>query len=339
MGRKPTKNLHLPPRMRLKQTLRGKTYYYYDLGGKPRRWIALGPDFVEALRAYADLEQGNSDRLAVITFRHVAQRYQSEVLPKKARETQRTNMIQLARLFEFFDNPPASLDDIRPIHVRKYLDWRRQSPVAANREIALFSHIFNMAREWGATDRPNPCMGIKKHKEIGRDVYVDDHLYRLLWDKADVALRDAMDLAYLTGQRPADVLKIDERHVRGGVIEVRQNKTRTVLRIEVRGELEMLLSRIAERKSSYKVRSTALVVDEAGRPLGSAGLRFRFDRAREAARIEKSAFQFRDLRAKAGTDKEALSDIREAQALLGHGSVAMTEHYVRKRGKRVTPTK
>ncbi|MGS1002648.1 tyrosine-type recombinase/integrase [Burkholderia glumae] len=339
MGRKPTKNLHLPPRMRLKQTSRGKTYYYYDMGGKPRRWIALGSDFVEALRRYADLEQGNRDKLAMITFRHVAQRYQSEVLPKKARETQRTNVIQLERLFEFFDNPPASLNEIKPIHIRKYLDWRRSYPVAANREIALFSHIFNMAREWGATDHPNPCMGIRKHKEVGRDVYVDDRLYRLLWNKADLALRDAMDLAYLTGQRPADVLKIDERHIRDGVIEVRQNKTRAILRIEISGELATLLSRIAARKSSYKIRSTALIVDEAGRPLGSAGLRFRFDRAREAAGIEKSAFQFRDLRAKAGTDKEAFSDIREAQALLGHGSVAMTEHYVRKRGKRVTPTK
>ncbi|WP_218921413.1 tyrosine-type recombinase/integrase [Burkholderia sp. MSMB2157WGS] len=325
--------------MRLKQKLRGKTYYYYDMGGKPRRWIALGSDFVEALRRYADLEQGNRDKLAMITFRHVAQRYQCEVLPKKARETQRTNMIQLERLFEFFDNPPALLDEIKPIHIRKYLDWRRSYPVAANREVALFSHIFNMAREWGATDQPNPCMGIRKHKEVGRDVYVDDHLYRLLWNKADQALRDAMDLAYLTGQRPADVLKIDERHIRDGVVEVRQNKTRTVLRIEISGELATLLSRIAVRKASYKIRSTALIVDEAGRPLGSAGLRFRFDRAREAAGIEKSAFQFRDLRAKAGTDKEAFSDIREAQALLGHGSVAMTEHYVRKRGKRVTPTK
>ncbi|BBE09978.1 integrase family protein [Mycoavidus cysteinexigens] len=52
-------------------------------------------------------------------------------------------------------------------------------------------------------------------------------------------------------------------------------------------------------------------------------------------------FQFRDLRAKAGTDKEVGSggNIREAQALLGHSSVAMTEHYVRKRGRVVGPTK
>ncbi|WP_321857220.1 tyrosine-type recombinase/integrase [Paraburkholderia tropica] len=339
MGRKPTVNLHLPPRMRIKRTLRGKSYYYYDMGGKPRRWQALGGDFVEALRLYADLEQGNRSGRALVTFRHVAERYLVEVLPNKSRETQRTNLIQLEKLYAFFDVPPAPLDEIKPIHIRKYLDWRKASPVAANREIALFSHVFNKAREWGATDRPNPCAGVRKHKEAGRDVYIGDDVYNAVWEKADLPLREAMDLAYLTGQRPADVLKMDERDVRDGVVSVRQNKTGTRLRIEIVGELDALLRRLAKRKLLHSPRSTRLIVDENGRPLGRAALRFRFDRAREAAGILKDDFQFRDLRAKAGTDKEDASDLRGAQSLLGHGSVAMTEHYVRKRGVKVTPTR
>ncbi|WP_208490377.1 tyrosine-type recombinase/integrase [Paraburkholderia tropica] len=325
--------------MRLKQTSRGKTYYYYDMGGKPRRWKALGGDFVEALRVYADLEQGNRTARALVTFRHVAERYLTDVLPSKAAETRRTNLVQLEKLYMFFDSPPAPLDEIKPIHIRKYLDWRKASPVSANREIALFSHIFNKAREWGATDRPNPCVGVRKHRETGRDVYVGDGLYKAVWEKADLPLREAMDLAYLTGQRPADVLKMDERDVRDGVVWVRQNKTGARLRIEVVGELESLLRQLGLRKATHNPRSTRLVVDEHGRPLGRAALRFRFDRAREAAGIEKDTFQFRDLRAKAGTDKESTDSIREAQALLGHGSVAMTEHYVRKRGARVKPTR
>jgi integrase len=339
VGRKPTKNLHLPPRMRVKTTLSGRKYYYYDMGGKPRRWKALGGDFVDALRQYADLEGGNRTGEKLVTFRHVAQRYLTEVLPSKAPETQRTNLLQLDKLYLFFDAPPAALDDIKPIHIRKYLDWRQDVPVAANREIALFSHIFNKAREWGATDRPNPCAGIRKHREVGRDVYVGDALYKLVWEKADVPLREAMDLAYLTGQRPADVLKMDERDVRDGVISVRQNKTGARLRIEVVGELALLLAGLATRKTTHNPRSTRLIVDEHGKPLGRAGLRFRFDRARDAAGIAKADFQFRDLRAKAGTDKELSTDLREAQALLGHGSSAMTEHYVRKRGIRATPTR
>ncbi|WP_081084550.1 tyrosine-type recombinase/integrase [Burkholderia territorii] len=339
MGRKPTKNLHLPPRMRVKKTSRGKTYYYYDMGGKPRRWQALGGDFVDALRLYADLEQGNRTAQALITFRHAADRYLTDVLPNKAAETQRTNLLQLEKLYLFFDSPPAPLDEIKPIHIRKYLDWRKASPVSANREIALFSHIFNKAREWGATDRPNPCTGVRKHRETGRDVYVGDGLYKAVWEKADLPLREAMDLAYLTGQRPADVLKMDERDIRDGVVWIRQNKTGARLRIEVVGELAKLLGELSLRKTAHNPRSTRLIVDEHGKPLGRAALRFRFDRARDAAGIEKNDFQFRDLRAKAATDKESSDDLRSAQALLGHGNVSMTEHYVRKRGKKVTPTR
>ncbi|WP_208451534.1 tyrosine-type recombinase/integrase [Burkholderia gladioli] len=325
--------------MRIKRTAANRTYFYYDMGGRPRRWKALGGDFVEALRQYADLEQGNRSKLALITFRHVAERYVAEVVPSKARETQRTNILQLAKLYEFFDAPPAPLDEIKPIHIRKYLDWRNASPVSANREVALFSHIFNKAREWGATDRPNPCAGVRKHKEAGRDVYVGDDLYKLVWSRADVPLQEAMDLAYLTGQRPADVLKLDERDVRDGVLSIKQNKTGTRLRIEVIGELANLLARMSARKHGHNPRATRLIVDEDGKPLGRSALRFRFDKARDAAGIPKNDFQFRDLRAKAGTDKESSSDLRGAQSLLGHGSVAMTEHYVRKRGRRVSPTR
>ncbi|WP_448123369.1 tyrosine-type recombinase/integrase [Stenotrophomonas riyadhensis] len=67
-------------------------------------------------------------------------------------------------------------------------------------------------------------------------------------------------------------------------------------------------------------------------------LRYRFDKARETAGTAKGEFQFRDLRAKAGTDKaDSAKDIREAQAQLGHSSVTTTEIYVRKkrgRGRR-----
>ncbi len=70
-------------------------------------------------------------------------------------------------------------------------------------------------------------------------------------------------------------------------------------------------------------------------------MRYRFDKAREAAGVAKVDFQFRDLHAKAGTDKaDSAGDIRQAQAQLGHKSVTTTEIYVRKRkGAKTTPTR
>lgn len=359
MGRKPTVNKNLPPRMRKRAQRSGVIYYYYDTGGRPRKEIPLGNDFVQAVRQWSELEKERAPTgVGVVTFRYAAIQYCKDVLPTKAARTQSDNLKELAFLYQFFDDPPVCLEDIRPLHVRQYLQWReskarewyqrkkrpvpdRPGHVRANREIALFSHIFNYAREFGLTDATNPCVGVKKNSESGRDVYIEDDVFQLVWTQADEPTRDAMDLAYLTGQRPADTLKFDETDIRDGNLYVGQNKTGKRLRIEVKGELDALIKRIRKRKRGIKVVSTRLVINESGQPLRYDALRQRFHAARERAGVPIDSFQFRDLRAKAGTDKtETSGDIRQAQRQLGHKSLSMTEHYVRqRRGDKVDPTR
>ena len=133
-----------------------------------------------------------------------------------------------------------------------------------------------------------------------------------------------MDLAYLAGQRPADTLRFLETDMRDGFLHVRQGKTAQKLRTEITGELAQVLDRIKARKARYradnKVVSLYLVVNEAGLPLTAGALRDRSDKAREASGVPNAAFQFRDLRAKAGTDKtEAAGDIRQARNSSGMG--------------------
>jgi integrase len=351
MGRRPTKNLNLPPRMRKRVSSSGTAFYYYDTGGKPRREIPLGSDYVLAMRKWSDLEQNGVAPLEV-TFAVVAERYRREVIPKKASRTQKDNERELNELLAFFNNPPAPLDGIRPVHVRQYLDRRRDAPIRANREKALLSHIWNKAREWGYTDRENPCRGVQGFTEKGRDVYVEDEVYKAVWDAADPMVRDGMDLAYLTGQRVSDVLAMTETALRGGMLEVRQAKTGKRLRIALSGELGAVVARARERrpKGEGQVRSLHLVVAEDGQPLTYSGFIQRFQDARAAAAAKEDnariapailGFQFRDLRAKAGTDKaDSAGDIRQAQRQLGHSSVVMTEHYVRnRRGDKVDPTR
>ncbi|VVE40565.1 integrase [Pandoraea morbifera] len=185
-------------------------------------------------------------------------------------------------------------------------------------------------------------MGVKMNRETGRDIYVEDEVFAAVYEVADTATRDAMDLMYLTGQRPQDVLKFDERHLSAaGDLEFQQGKTKIKLRIAVVGELARVIERIHQRKRAYKVVSTALIVDERGRSMTLDTLQRRFRHARRAAGVADDAFQMRDLRAKAGTDKtDTTGDIRQAQKQLGHTSVTMTEHYVRnRRGTKVKPTK
>ncbi|RAS22853.1 site-specific recombinase XerD [Paraburkholderia bryophila] len=345
--------------MRARKQRSGVVYYYFDVGGVPRREVPLGADFIEAVRKWSELEaQGRDRHSELVTFRYAAERYVREVLPTKARRTQRDNMLELANLYRFFDDPPAQLHEIRPVHVKQYLAWRgdqarqwyvaqnrvvpiRPGHVRGNREIALFSHIFNFAREHGITDAVNPCVGVRRHKEEGRTVYVEDDIFQRVWSVADQPTRDAMDLAYLTGQRPADTLKFAESDIRAGELWVEQGKRGKKLRITVSGDLAVVIQRIRERKLACQSKCDFFVVNETGERLMRDALRFRFDRARLAANVEKDLFQFRDLRAKAGTDKaESSGDIRAAQRQLGHKSLQMTEHYVRERkGDRVDPTK
>ncbi|MCL1528793.1 tyrosine-type recombinase/integrase [Xanthomonas nasturtii] len=82
-----------------------------------------------------------------------------------------------------------------------------------------------------------------------------------------------------------------------------------------------------------------LIVSEHGRSVSVTAMSRRWQKACQAAKV--TGIQFRDLRAKAGTDKtDSAGDIRKAQQQLGHSSVVMTEHYVRnRRGAKVTPTR
>lgn len=360
MARKPTKNLNLPRGMRMRPQRSGKIYYYYDTGEKPRREIPLGPDYVEAVRKWATLEVETDIKPGkLITFRYACEMYQRKYLIENAPKTQAEKMRQFDTLYLFFDNPPAPLDDIKPMHIKQFLAWRvkltqdrmrkdglpvegDEGRVAANRERSLISHVWNAARAEGLTDKANPCAGIKAFEEDGRDTYVYDEIFAAVQVVGDIPLQEAMSLSYLSSVRPADLLKIDETHLRTGFIEVKQNKTREKVRIAIQGELAVLIERIIARKRSIqgKVVSTKLLVNEDGQPLTYYALRHRFDKARIAAGIDFDDFQFRDLRAKAATDKTDSDDIRAAQRQLGHASVVMTEHYVRKRrGMKVTPTK
>lgn len=353
MGRRPTVNLNLPPRMRKRVSSSGVAFYYFDTGGKPRREVPLGSDFVAAMQKWAELQQ-NAAAPLVVTFRMAADRYAREVIPGKAVRTQADNRRELVEILKFFDDPPAPLEAIKPLHVRKYLDRRRDAPIRANREKALLSHIWNKAREWGYTDRENPCRGVAGFSEPGRDVYVEDDVYTAVWDSSDAMVRDGMDLAYLTGQRVSDVLAMAQTAIRDGVLHLQQRKTGKRLRIAVAGELAVVIERALGRrpKGDGEVRSLHLVVAEDGQPLTYSGFAQRFQAARVAAATKAredgredlaaaiERFQFRDLRAKAGTDTADALDVHRAQRQLGHASVTMTERYVRnRRGDKVEPTR
>ena len=317
MGRRRTKHKDLPRGLHVK----GDSYYHVT-SVAPRKWTPLGRDRARALLEWARIEGTEVDP-AVRTFEVIAQRYEREIMPTKAPRTQADNLKELDRLREVFG--AMLIERIQPHHVRQYMDLRgKDAKARANREKALLSHVFNKAREWGYTDRTNPCQGVKGFTERGRERYVTDAEFAAVRAKAHPTVQDAMDVALLTGQRPADVLKMKRADVRDGVLFVAQNKTKAKRAIELSGELGQVIERILTRP---RVRYSAfLIQDDTGQPLSMLALRGRFDKARKAAGI--GDFQFRDIRAKTASDT---GDLAHSQRLLGHKNREMTEHYVRER--------
>lgn len=346
----------LPPRMlrRSKRLKNGELWVGYYYNGRDdhgqRKEIPLGTDLNEAKRKWAELECKPAP-VGTNLMQHVFDRYEREIVPTKAPATQKDNLLCLKHLRGTFATAP--IDAITPQHIAQYRD-KRTAKVRANREITLLSHIFNMAREWGYTARESPARGIRKNKETPRDYYADRAVWDAVYGQACDELKDAMDVAYLTGQRPADVMKMMETDIRDGALEVRQNKTRKRLRILLdaedgtRTELGKVLDRIRARPR--KVKSLYLVATPAGGPLNRWTLRVRFDAARKDAAKETEEtgtpegkalaerirqFQFRDIRPKAASE----TDLEHARKLLGHTQGQITETVYRRVGEVVKPTK
>ena len=303
MGRRRTKDLELPPSMYRK---RGR--FYYGKAG-----IALGADFGQALRRYAELHGGSA---GPGTFAEAVRLYTLDELPTKSAKTADEYERQLGTLVKVFGRCPLAGDSIRPKDVYDFLAARPR--IAGAREKALLSAVWNFARRIGLTSAPNPCAGVRAPK-ARRTRYVTDLELGAAIDAADPMLAGFLELAYRTGQRPGDVLRMGRADVRDGALWVSQAKTGAKVRIAVVGPLEALLARL---RTIYTVSSLYLIHNHRGQPMTLAAMQKRWDGVRGKIGAD---WQLRDLRAKAATDSAG-----GAQALLGHAAATTTDGYIRR---------
>lgn len=320
-----------------------RIYYFFDTGAKPRKEISLGSDFILALGKYALLAIAPGP-IKNVMFGDAILRFLAEELPQLSTNTQHTYGSDIKHVTASFSTAP--FDQMRPTHIKQFLKKHKDKPTTANRCKRLVSTIWNHARGWGYTDLPNPCAGIGGHSIGKRTTYITDEVFAAVYDKAGDPLRDAMDLAYLTGQRPADALRMSDHDLIDGHLIVTQAKTQQPLRIIIGGELAALLRRIQARKATHKIVTGALLTNMHGKRLTAPALRHQFDEAREVAAKENPelavairAFHFYDLRAKAADDTSDERGDQAASDLLGHESVRTTQRHYLRRGKIVSPTK
>lgn len=338
-------------RSRLRKSGKIWVGYYYngrDEDGR-RKEIPLGSDLNQARVEWARLERTAAPVVSNL-MGPIFDRYEAEIIPGKAPRTQQDNLKELVRLRKAFADAP--IDAITPHVVAQYRD-ARTAKTRANREIALLSHVFNIAREWGCTEKENPCARVRRNKEKVRDYYAADDVWDAVYKQAVQELKDAMDLAYLTGQRPADSIKPTTADLTDEFMLVSQGKTGKKLRIRLHidGELTglgLFIDGLLERRKLSGIRNSVLITNSSGLRMSYAMLRNRWDEARSSAATKAAKegdtalaeriqqFQFKDIRPKAASEIE---DLTAASRLLGHSKEELTKKVYRRVGEVVNPTR
>ena len=79
--------------------------------------------------------------------------------------------------------------------------------------------------------------GVKRFPIKRRDNYIENDLYQLVYSHAEQQIKDLMDIAYLTGQRPIDIVGLRRDNIHDGHLHIQQRKTKAKLRFELTGDL------------------------------------------------------------------------------------------------------
>lgn len=292
--------------------------WYYHIARRPsRRWTKLSQDKDEALRLWYSVEHGNSGLFGELIDRYLKLLPTLSLSASTIREYRR----QAEILREVFGH--VRPDKIRPSHIGQYLD-QHPHKVSANREIALMSIICGYGLRWDLM-QINPCAGIKRHKEKRRTRYIDPAEFLALKRHAG-RLAPALDLAYLTAARKADLLALTRDNVREDGIRYRPTKTPGVVITVVWSDwLRQTVGWLQE-----DAQGPYLMQTRTGSGYTSSGLDSVWRRLRDRAGVQDC--HWHDIRGTALTDVERARGVEAAKVLAGHSSVTMTEAYVRTRG-------
>lgn len=331
MGRRRKNNFNLPPRMYLKHG----AYYYVS---RENKWIRLSDDKAIAFAKWAEIEgetpsESGSNKPIAGSMDALIDKYMIEIAPKKAKATYIGNLMEANNLKKVFGK--MLVLDVRPTHIAKYLDIRGiKAPIRANREISLLSHMFSYAMRWGQIDR-NPCLGVAKHSEKGRDRYITDNEFELVKNIASDLIAIVMDFAYITAMRRGDILKLRLDQITDEGIWIKQSKTGAKQLYEWSNGLIEVVGRAKALKRP--ISGLYLFCTRQGQPYSDTGFKAMWNRVQiKWAESGGERFTFHDIRAKALTDAKRLG--LDAQSLAGHSTSAMTEHYIKQREfKRIMP--
>lgn len=291
-------------------------------------WVRLGTTEHEMYIALAELKNDNPGLMSAII-----DKYRTEILTQKAKNTQQSQGKQLDRLKRTYGHMQPR--ELRPVHIAQYHDIvGKKAPYQANRELALMTHVCKYAVRWGYID-DNPCREIQRFPEHARERHITHHEYLTVRDSAPLYIQVLMDLAYLTGQRRVDLLSLKTSAITKEGVTIRQSKTKKTLLIEWTQDLRQTIKWAQTSLPQKGITSMYIICNANGAMIKDAAFTTAWTRLMDKCINDDNhplteKFQFRDIRAKAGTESDGEH--------LGHTQKSTLEKHYKRLPKKVKPT-
>ena len=282
-------------------------------------------------------------------------RYQTQVIPNKAKQTQKSNLQSMTRLRSVFDSDQPVID-FKTHQVFQYRDYvhLNLSAKRANLDLEVLSHMFSKAIEWGCEIRHPSKSIVGKIPIDDRDRYVTDDELDCLLEVCNALLKVYIPLKMATGKDKSMLLRIKLSDItKDGLHFSKREKTKgkkggkaSFLPFEFEGQSTGLREIIDDimtwRNRWLKVQCFYLFASSVGQPLvNEDGETSNFDAQWQRAMAKAilntdltERFQERDLRAKTASDVESAE---HAAKLLQHHSTATTNRVYRRKPEVVIP--
>lgn len=288
---------------------------------KRGKWERIGITLEEALAEYGKrtvaAKNGKLPLLIESTLQH---HFKVEPLADSTKAQYRYAADVLKRKFKVFDEP----NQVKARHVAKIKVDGSEHQNMTNRIVSLLRTMFGYWLEWGKAEN-NPCVGVKRYYEAKRKRLIAMHEWSAIYDKAGHRLRAIMKVAFLTGQRIGDVLKIHRRQMLDEGITFRQQKTDKPLTVKWSPDLRAAIAEARELHGG--VPALWLFVGRKGKHADYRTVLKQWHDACTAAGIEDALPN--DQRAQSLTNAKRQG--KNATKLAGHATEAMTDRYLRDR--------
>jgi integrase len=227
------------------------------------------------------------------TVNVLVDRFEKEVLPSLGPRTRKDYARHIAVLRRHFGTKVAA--QLIPADFESFMNVSA-GKIHRNKNLSVLSSVFSKAmREWHWLDH-NVCTAVPRHKATPHHRHVADEGIEALKAVASASVRNAVDLALLTGQLQSAIVGLRWSQVTPQFVRFRNAITKKSLQVPVTPELRAVLDRCKQRSG----RTPFVITTREGKRYTNEGFRAMWQRM--MTKLEATGhdrFTFHDIRTRA----------------------------------------